>query len=269
MKSAASAPQPGLKDRVPGVSSDRLPQVGDAGPAPSQPSSPEQLDLAQLPPVQRFASSFEPVAGKPLFAIILQDTGEMDRQTVLDIGFPVTIAIDPAVSGAAQSAQAWRDAGWEVLILATGLPEAATAADLEVTFQSHFTTLPEAVGVIDLPEGGFQNQRSAAQQVLDILHSDGYGLVTFERGVNSAADIARRDGIPQAEVFRELDGAAENADTIRRYLDRAAFKAAQTGSVVVMGRTRPETIRGLVEWAAAGRASTVALAPVTAVMAAP
>jgi uncharacterized protein len=35
----------------------------------------------------------------------------------------------------------------------------------------------------------------------------------------------------------------------------------------VVGQTRPETIAALLEWAVEGRASTVALAPVSAVLA--
>jgi polysaccharide deacetylase 2 family uncharacterized protein YibQ len=53
---------------------------------------------------------------------------------------------------------------------------------------------------------------------------------------------------------------------IRRYLDRAAFKAAQEGRVVVVGRTRPETVAALLEWTVEGRAATVALAPLTAAL---
>ena len=62
-------------------------------------------------------------------------------------------------------------------------------------------------------------------------------------------------------AFRDLDGDGEAAPVIRRYLDRAAFKAAQEGRVTVVGRTRPETVAALLEWTVEGRAATVALAP--------
>ena len=50
-------------------------------------------------------------------------------------------------------------------------------------------------------------------------------------------------------------------------LDRAAFKAAQEGRVVVVGTTRPETIAALMEWSIEGKGASVALAPISAVLA--
>ena len=67
-------------------------------------------------------------------------------------------------------------------------------------------------------------------------------------------------------IFRRLDGEGESIATIRRYLDRAAFKAAQEGVVVVIGDTREATVAAILEWTVEGRAATVTLAPVTAVL---
>ena len=64
-----------------------------------------------------------------------------------------------------------------------------------------------------------------------------------------------------ATVFRALDAENEPAAAIRRYLDRAAFKAAQDGRVVVVGKTRPETIAALMEWSLEGRAGVSRLHP--------
>jgi polysaccharide deacetylase 2 family uncharacterized protein YibQ len=81
--------------------------------------------------------------------------------------------------------------------------------------------------------------------------------------------VARREGLPAARIFRSLDDDGESIPVIRRYLDRAAFKAAQEGRVVVIGTARPETVAGILEWTIEGRASSVALAPVSAVLQAP
>ena len=83
---------------------------------------------------------------------------------------------------------------------------------------------------------------------------------------DTADSVARRSGIPASVAFRDLDGAGEAAPVIRRYLDRAAFKAAQEGQVTVVGRTRPETVAAILEWTVEGRAATVVLAPLTAVL---
>jgi uncharacterized protein len=84
--------------------------------------------------------------------------------------------------------------------------------------------------------------------------------------LNAADQVARRDGVPAALIFREMDAGGEDSPLIRRYLDRAAFKAAQEGRVVVLGSTRPETITALMEWSVEGRGASVALAPLTAVL---
>jgi uncharacterized protein len=151
-------------------------------------------------------------------------------------------------------------------MLATGIPEGATPADLEQTFQAHAAALPEAVAVIDLADAGFQNDRQLATQLVPILAAQGRGLLTWDKGLNAADQVARREALPTAMVFRSLDAEGEDAAVIRRYLDRAAFKAAQEGAVTVVGQARPETVAALLEWAVEGRASTVALAPVSAVL---
>ncbi len=269
-----TAPQPGLPGDVPGVVADRLPRIGDppvsepaGAPAGEAALDPGLIELdpnaTPQPALQRNAAVFDNPEGRPLFSVILLDTGEVDRAALTGIGFPVSIAIDPTRPDAGEAAFVYRSAGIEVLIMATGLPEGATATDLEVAFQSHFTTIPDSVGVIDLAEGGFQEDRERSQQIMPILAADGYGLITFDRGLNSASQVARRSGVKQALVFRELDADRENLTTIRRYLDRAAFKAVQEGSVVVMGHARPETLAALLEWAVEGRSANVALAPVS------
>lgn len=84
--------------------------------------------------------------------------------------------------------------------------------------------------------------------------------------MNAADQIARRGGLPTVSIFRDLDAKEETSPVIRRYLDRAAFKAQQDGRAVVLGRLRPETVTALLEWALDGRAASLALAPLTAAL---
>jgi len=253
--------------QTPGVKVGLLPRIGTDQTA----TAAEPLPAADAPPVQRFARPFENPAAKPTFGILLRDTGEptLDRQSLARLSFPVTFVIDPLSPGASGASAIYRAAGQEVLMLASGIPDGATAADLEQTFQSLGSALPEAVGVIDLAAGGFQANRPLATQVIAILQGQGRGLVTFDTGLNAADQEARRAGLPAATIFRRLDAEAESTATIRRYLDRAAFKAAQEGRVLVVGDTRPETIAAILEWAVEGRAASVAFAPVTALFTTP
>ena len=246
---------------VPGVRTDQLPQIG------TQPKAADTA-LAELPPIRKFARAFENTAAKPLFVILLHDVGAagMNRDELAKLPFPISFVVDPLATDAKVASAAYRSAGQEVLTLANGIPQGATAADLETTFQTLTGILPQSVALIDQDIGGFQDQRPLATLVLPVIQGEGRGLVTYDRGLNAADQIARRSGVPSAVIFRRLDAEGENKSTIRRYLDRAAFKAAQDGQVVVIGDTRADTVAAILEWTVEGKAATVALAPVTAVL---
>lgn len=279
---ADAPPDPGLDDAPPeGVRIGRLPTVEDiapqepgdgddagSGPQEGAPATPAPEDM---PAVMRHAAAFEPSGARPRFAILLVDDGlaPQERVDLAQLDFPVTFVVDPAHPDAAGAATTYRAAGREVAILATQIPPGASPADLEVTFESHFGAVPEAVAVVEPLTGGFQADRLLAQQVVTILTGDGHGLVTHDAGLNAAAQAARSAGIANGEVYRVLDEDGENAQTIRRYLDRAAFRAAQQGEVIVMGHAREETLAGIRLWRREGRADTVALAPLSAVIAQP
>lgn len=256
-------PPPALGAEVEGVTTDRLPRIGDDPVAGAEAAAP-----ADDRPIVRNARPFENPTGKPVFAIILIDTGEdmLDRAALADLPFPVTFAIDPLASGASERADIYRAAGQEVVMLATGLPNGAAASDVEIAFQTMFLALPQVVAVLDPPGRLFQNDRELASLVVPVVGGQGLGVVTWDGGLNAADQVARREDVPAAVVFRNLDAEGEGTVVIRRYLDRAAFKAAQEGRVTVIGSTRPETVAALLEWAVEGRAATVALAPVTAAL---
>ncbi len=264
------APTPGLSKEVDGVVTDRLPRIGDAAPDADTAAEGEVLVLdpqAGLP-IKAYARDFTAEAGKPKFAILLADIGAagMARADLAKLPFAVTFVIDPAAPDAAEAVRAYRAAGQEVMILASGLPEGATAADLEQSFQALGQELPETVAYLDAAAGGLQENRLLATQAIPILKAQGRGIVTYDRGLGAADQVAQREGLAHATIFREMDAEGEKTPIIRRYLDRAAFKAAQEGQVVVIGQTRPDTVAAILEWMVEGRGSTVQLAPITAVM---
>lgn len=264
------APDGGLQDKtVAGVKTGRLPAIGKDTPAEGAAADTAAIDPAALPPVARYARTFENPSAKPLFAVMLIDPGSKDlnRADLAALPFPVTFVIDPLSETASEAAAIYRAGGQEVVMLASGIPAGAKAADLEQSFAALAGTLPEAVALIDTADAKFQNDRGLAAEVVTLLGAEGRGLITFDRGLNAADQVARREGVPAATIFRSLDDDGEDAPLIRRYLDRAAFKAAQEGQVVVIGTAREDTIAALMEWAIEGRSASVALAPITAVMA--
>lgn len=274
---ASARPVPGFGNRpVPGfgqasgVAVNRLPRVGDAAPAadPAADALPEAVP-ADGPALERYAQPFDAPAGKPLFSVVLIDVGEsaggLDPATLTTLPFPVTIALDPLRAEASDREAAFRAAGYEVAILAAGLPPMAKAADLDVSWQGFRAVLPEAIAVLDDPAATLQNNRMLAKQLVVLAGEGGLGLLTWNKGLNPARQIAAGENLPQAQIYRLLDSEGESMGMIGRYLDRAAFEAGRDGSVVVVGTTRPDTVTALIAWAAKG-ADAVAVAPLSAVL---
>lgn len=252
--------------------SSSLPQIGAAPEAKTaEQPLPETTLIDDLPPIAAFARPFENTDGKPLFAILLVDDGraDLDRASLAALPFPVTFVVDPQAANATTAAAIYRAGLQEVVMVATGLPDGTETSDLERSFEANAITLPETVAVIDSGPQGRLEDRTTAAAVVPILQDQGRGLITYDVGLNAADQAARRAALPTVALFRVLDAEGESQSTIRRYLDRAAFKAAQEGKVVVIGSTRPETVAAILEWTVEGRAASVALAPVTAALTAP
>ena len=267
-QTAIRTPTPELGNAAPGVVTGRLPRIGTEAAPPSEGPVLDPVADDSLPPLQRYARPFDNPAQKPLFAILLVDNGQGDvnRAELAALSVPLTVVIDPLSEGAAERAALWRAGGQEVVMAGTGIPQGAGPGDLEQSFQVLAERLPEAVAVIDVDGRAFQNNRPLSTQIVPILAGQGRGLVTFDQGLNAADQVARREKLPAATIFRRIDPENEESPVIRRYLDRAAFKAAQDGRVIVLGTLRPETIAAVLEWSVEGRASGVALAPVSALL---
>ncbi|WP_417807467.1 divergent polysaccharide deacetylase family protein [Thioclava sp.] len=263
---------------APNVVVDRLPQIGAAS-EPATDATPEDgngdgadqtpaADNPDLPPIERYALPFVHDDAKSLYSVVLIDPGTaaggLDVDTIAALDFPVTIAIDPTRSDAAQDAQTLRAAGHEVAILAADLPSDATPEDLEVALEAWRQVIPEAVAVVERPKPVFQNTRKLARQMVSTLGREGMGLVTQDRGFDSANQIASSVGLPRAKVWRVLDGNREKAPVIERMLSRAGFEADRGGKIVVMMSAWPETVSALTGWAS-DAAAKYDLAPVSAV----
>jgi len=227
-----------------------------------------QADPALRAPISRHARAFSNPQGKPVLAILLIDRGDpgLDRAALAALPFPLTFVLDPTLPGVARLAAPYVAAGQEVAMLALAIPQDATAASLDVIFAAHAAALPQAVAVVDLPEGGFQDSGPLATRVIPIIKGQGRGLLTYDSGLNAAAQIARREGLRGGTILRRTDSKGQAADDIGRVLDSAVIRAAQEGRIAVAAEATPATMAALLEWTGQGRAATVALAPATAVM---
>ncbi|MFD0978661.1 divergent polysaccharide deacetylase family protein [Tropicimonas aquimaris] len=265
-----------LTDRSRGSS--RLPQIGrepegDEVAVAVEPEAevdplPGEAERPGLGALSRHAVPFSNPEGKPLFSVILIDDGSrtLDRQVLSTFNFPVTFAIDPALPDAAEAAEFYRSAGFEVVALATGLTPNATARDLEVALEANLAAVPEAVAIMDPAADGIGGRRALVEHAVEIAAGDGLGMIGWDRGLGAVRAASARAGHPAALIFRSLDEQGERSSVIQRYLDRAAFKAAQDGAVVMAGHAQPETVEALFRWAQDDKARDVALAPVSAVL---
>lgn len=232
---------------------------------------PEVVEAPEEPPIDQFAAEFENEDAKPVMAIILIDDGvdlsasSVGISALRELPYPVSFAVDALLPDAAARMQSYRDAGFEVLA-SVDLPEGAQAADAEVNLSVALDALPEVVGVLDGVRTGVQTTPDAGKQVAQILAQTGHGFVTQNRGLNTVQKLAAREGVPSAVVFRDFDAKGQSSAVIRRFLDQAAFRAGQEGAVIMLGRLREETLGALVLWTLQDRASSVAMAPVSAAL---
>jgi polysaccharide deacetylase 2 family uncharacterized protein YibQ len=222
-------------------------------------------------PLRRFAQPFDNAEGKPLMSIVLMDTGadldadEIGLPALSSFPYPVSFAVDASLPDAATRMARYRAEGFDVLAI-VDLPQGAQPTDAEVSLSVALDTLDEVIGVLEGTGEGLQTSREVADQVTGILKASGHGLVAQSKGLNSMPNLANKEGVPAAAVFRDFDSEGQDARVIRRFLDQAAFKAGQEGGVIMLGRLRPQTIEALLVWGLADRAGAVALAPVSAVL---
>ena len=219
------------------------------------------------PALDVFAASFENPDDKPLIAIALLDDGAMNGAVtaVTSLPFAVTVVMNPDLPDVAQRMADYRAAGVEVAVQAS-LPTGAAASDIEVALEGTFSQINQAVMLVDTGAGGLQGDRSATEQTMARLATDGRGFLTASKGLNATIRAAEKAGVPAATIFRDLDADGQDARVIRRFLDQAAFRARQESGVTLLARVRPDTISALVLWGTANRAGQVAVAPVSAIL---
>jgi hypothetical protein len=239
-----------------------VPSVAPAEASPDADPLPEPALMTHAVPFERVSP------GTPVVAIVLIDTPEsrVDRVTLLGFPFPVTFAVDATQPDAAEAVRSYRANGFEVVLVADGLPQAGTAQDLEIALEGAFQVVDEAVAVMDSQDGFLQNTRVALDTVLGRLQQSGHGFLSFPLGLDAGEAAARRAGVPGRTVYRNLDAEQENSTVITRYLDRATLAAGQEGHAIVVGHTYADTVTAIYTWQQSIRAQAVEVAPVSYVL---
>lgn len=266
------AQTPGAESEMPAVPSASVGErvgslAGDpVGPVAS-PDPAEAAVSAEGGALVAHARAFEAEPGRARLAVVLlhESAAPPDPASLASLPPDVSFAVDGGSANAAAIARAYRAAGREV-VLVPSIPAGATPQDVEVALAANFAAVSEAVAVMDTGETGFQNDRATVGQVIAVIADTGHGLITAPRGLNTAQQIAGRFDVPAMLIFDNL-GAGGDAGAVSRALDRAAFRARQEAGVVIVGRAEPATIEGLGDWLRGRNAQSLALAPVSAVLA--
>ncbi len=222
-------------------------------------------DLAS--PLLRHAADFDYAADLPMIAVVLMDNALiLDAPDVLSgLPFVPTIVLNAAAPDVTARMRAYRAAGIEVLLQAD-LPQGALPSDLETTYIAAFGLVPEAIAIFSDGTGPEAQDRILADQALRLIGDEGRGFVTLPRGMGGALRTITADGVPVAQITRDLDGAGEAGDAIERSLEQAALRARQLGHVVLLGRTTPETLAAIRNWAERSDPAQISLAPVSAIL---
>lgn len=215
--------------------------------------------------------AFENDAERPLMTIILMDTGDLEDEAPVGLAalgtfpYPLTFAIDATLPDAAERAARYRAEGLEVMAL-VDLPSNLTGADTEIALTAALDAVPGAVAVMEGAKSGLQGNRSMSDQVSSIAKGSGHGVVWQPNGLDTAQKLAAKEGVASQTLFRDFDSKDQSPTIIRRFLDQAAFKAGQEGSVIMVGRLRADTISALLVWGLQTRVQRVSVAPVSAVL---
>lgn len=204
----------------------------------------------------------------PVFAIVLIDdpTRPLEETLLARLPQPIAFAIDPGRQDARETAQFYRDLGFEVLLTTDSLPLGAAAQDVAIAFEASRTIVPMSVAVLDTLEGGVKQDPASLGMVLAGIAQSGHGFLTFPGGLGGEIASARRDGVPALSVHRMLDAQAEAAPIITRNLARATFEANRSGQQIVVGNSYPATLQALTEWQSSTSADSITLVPVSTVL---
>ncbi len=223
-------------------------------------------ETSDLPAYQRYAAEVSLAPGANALGVVLIEE-PMAEAALTALPLPLTLAMDPADPDGPRRAAAYRAAGHEIALLAQGIPEGATPADIEVTLQVWMRDFPQVVALIDVAEGGIASRRLIARDLALMLAPEGYGVIALRSNLDAFGQAAQAAGLATASVYRRVDGAGQSAIRIRRMIDRAGFEAQRSAGILIVGSAaNPDTLEALRNFAQAS-ARGVVVTPASAVLA--
>jgi polysaccharide deacetylase 2 family uncharacterized protein YibQ len=265
---------------------------------PPLPAAPDEAlvnrtDIGPLPVVGRdgrkpwrvYARPFDPADARPRVAIVVAGLGLSSGVTeaaIQSLPSGVTLAFAPYSAKLGEWMRSAREAGHEVLlnlpmepldfpIVDPGPKALLTSLTIEENQERLLWTLSRGVGyvgVADFMGSRFNMSREHLKPVLEALHSRGLLYVDSRSAPRSLSPgLAAEVGLPATIGSETIDEPAAR-DAIDARLAALERAARNDGRAVGMGSPYPVTIERLAAWLSGIEARGLALAPVSAVVAA-
>ncbi|MBK8909642.1 MAG: divergent polysaccharide deacetylase family protein [Rhodospirillales bacterium] len=293
--SAEPAPNNGiLPQHAPRQYEEALPiesyEPGEAAPA-DLPSATPPATMALLhpgseaqPAWRRFAAASPERNGRPMVSVVIDDLGMDRRRTARTITLhgPLTLSFLPYAGDLPDQTARARAGGHELLVhvgmeptsafvdpgpnaLLTGL----AAAELRRRLVWGLARFDGYVGINNHMGSRFTADRDGMTVVMEELGSRGLLYLDSRTTPETVGpDAARRAGVPFAERSVFLDPLGGVA-TVQDQLREAEAVARRRGTAVAIGHPHDETLDALQAWLPGLDARGIALAPLSAVVAAP
>ena len=244
-----------------------IPSVGSIGDtAPSAPQAPAGLPSIILPklsgqPRLKFTTQFSAPADQALIAIVLveRDEPQLDLDAVLNLGFPVSVAIDSQSQNAKIRMQGYRSKDYEVLTH-TNQP---TQGMGQVSLTDQIAVLSDSLGFWDAGD----SEPEQSLRSLRVLIAE---LITNQLGyVGQTADTVtslQDTGLAAGQVSVYIDQETIRVADIFEQLDAAGQSATYTGQAIIALELRDDTLDILQFWLQHSRSAQISIAPLSTVL---
>ena len=241
-----------------------IPSVGSIGDtAPQVSAGLPSIILPKLSGQSRlkFTTQFSAPADQALIAIVLveRDEPQLDLDAVLNLGFPVSVAIDSLSQNAKIRMQGYRSKDYEVLTH-TNQP---TQGMGQVSLTDQIAVLSDSLGFWDAGGSGpEQSLRSLRVLIAELIANQlGYVGQTADT-VTSLQDT----GLVAGQVSVYIDQDTIRVADIFEQLDAAGQSATDTGQAIIALDLRDDTLDILRFWLRHSRGAQISIAPLSTVL---
>jgi len=209
----------------------------------------------------KFTKKFSAPADQALIAIVLveRDEPQLDLDAVLNLGFPVSVAIDSQSQNAKIRMQSYRSKDYEVLTH-THQP---TQGMGQVSLTDQIAVLSDSLGFWDA--GGSEPEQSLRS--LRVLIAE---LIANQLGyVGQTADTVtflQDTGLAAGQVSVYIDQETIRVADIFEQLDAAGQSATYTGQAIIALELRDDTLDILQFWLRHSRSAQISIVPLSTVL---